>query len=396
MDAIVQQAESGGSAPGRRIVDLVAWGWDDRWAAALGVEAHGASTDEAAAPGDVRPGRVVTATAGGTTVVTAGGLWPTRLSGRLRHPTTIPTDRPSVGDWVTGRIEPPGDPDAAMTIDTVLPRRSAFVRTSPQGGIDPQVVAANVDTVFIVQALTRDLNMRRLERYLGAAWSSGASPVVVLSKADLWSDTAAVLERVGQVAIGVPIEIVSALGGIGREAIEAHLRPGRTVALLGSSGVGKSTIVNWLLGEERQRVRETRADDERGRHTTSSRELIPLPGGALVLDTPGMRSLGVWDEAGLGQTFADIEALAVDCRFNDCRHDREPGCAVRAAIDSGSLSRARLEARRKLEREVASQERRATASSRAADRRWGKQMKHWANEAIAHKRGYAPDRDDRL
>jgi ribosome biogenesis GTPase len=184
--------------------------------------------------------------------------------------------------------------------------------------------------------------------------------------------------------------------GLGREGLEAHLRPGRTVALLGSSGVGKSTIVNWLLGEERQLVRQTRADDERGRHTTTSRELIPLPSGALVLDTPGMRSLGVWDDAGMERTFADIEALAAECRFSDCRHDREPGCAVRIAIDDGLLSPTRLEARRKLEREIASQARRSTTSSRAADRRFGKQMKHWANDAIALKRGYAPDRDERL
>ncbi len=367
-------------------IDLATWGWDDHLEAAMPADATG----------DAQPGRIISASAGGTIVMTSAGPWPTRLSGHFRHPSTIPTDRPAVGDWVVGRIEPPSGPDAAMTIETVLPRRSAFVRTSPQGGIDPQVVAANVDTVFIVQALTRDLNMRRLERYLGAAWSSGAEPVVVLSKADLWADLEAVLERVSQVAIGVPIEVTSAVTGLGREGLEAHLRPRRTVALLGSSGVGKSTIVNWLLGEERQLVRETRADDERGRHTTTSRELIPLPGGALVLDTPGLRSLGVWDDAGMERTFADIEALAAGCRFNDCAHDREPGCAVRTAIDDGSLSVTRLEARRKLEREIASIERRSTATSRAANRRYGRMTRDLANEAIARKRGRAPDRDDRL
>lgn len=368
------------------LVDLATWGWDD----------HRAEAMPADAPGDAQPGRIISASAGGTIVMTAAGPWPTRLSGRFRHPSTIPTDRPAVGDWVVGRIEPPSGTDAAMTIETVLPRRSAFVRTSPQGGIDPQVVAANVDTVFIVQALTRDLNMRRLERYLGAAWSSGAEPVVVLSKADLWADLEAVLEHVSQVAIGVPIEVVSAVTGLGREGLEAHLRPRRTVALLGSSGVGKSTIVNWLLGEDRQLVRETRADDQRGRHTTTSRELIPLPGGALVLDTPGLRSLGVWDDAGMERTFADIEALAADCRFNDCAHDREPGCAVRSAIDDGSLSVTRLEARRKLEREIASIERRSTATSRAENRRYGRIHRNLANEAIARKRGRAPDREGRL
>lgn len=375
----------GGSGTGLSgaTIDLAAWGWDDHLAEAF------AEAVAADAPGDALPGRVITASAGGTTVMTAAGPWPTRLSGRLRHPSTIPTDRPSVGDWVVGPIEPPRGPDAAMTIETVLPRRSAFVRQAPQGGIDPQVVAANVDTVFIVQSLTRDLNMRRLERYLGAAWSSGADPVVVLSKADLWLDLSAVVERVAQVAIGVPIEVVSAINGLGRAGLEAHLRPGRTVVLLGSSGVGKSTIVNWLLGEERQLVRETRADDERGRHTTTSRELIPLPGGALVLDTPGLRSLGVWDDAGMERTFADIEVLAASCRFNDCRHDREPGCAVRSAIDEGTLSITRLDARRKLEREIASQARRSSpAAAHAEKRRWAKLAKAGSERAAARRRGW--------
>ena len=366
-------------------VDLATWGWDDRLEAAVPADPTG----------DAQPGRIISASAGGTIAMTSTGPWPTRLSGHFRHPSTIPTDRPAVGDWVVGLIEPPNGPDTAMTIETVLPRRSAFVRTSPQGGIDPQVVAANVDTVFIVQALTRDLNMRRLERYLGAAWSSGADPVVVLSKADLWLDLEAVLERVSQVAIGVPIEVTSAVTELGREGLEAHLQPRRTVALLGSSGVGKSTIVNWLLGEERQLVRESRADDERGRHTTTSRELIPLPGGALVLDTPGLRSLGVWDDAGMERTFADIEALAVGCRFNDCAHDREPGCAVRTAIDDGSLSVTRLEARRKLEREIASQERRASpAVARAESRRWAKLTKAGSERAAARRRGWVGSWED--
>ncbi len=197
------------------------------------------------------------------------------------------------------------------------------------------------------------------------------------------------MERVAQVAIGVPIEVVSAVSGLGREGLEAHLRPGRTVVLLGSSGVGKSTIVNWLLGEERQLVRETRADDERGRHTTTSRELIPLPGGALVLDTPGLRSLGVWDDAGMERTFADIEVLAAACRFNDCRHDREPGCAVRSAIDEGTLSVTRLDARRKLEREIASQARRSSpAAAHAEKRRWAKLAKAGSERAAARRRGW--------
>jgi ribosome biogenesis GTPase len=301
MDPIGRPATGTPNVP----VDLANWGWDDRLDAAMPADVTG----------DVQPGRIISASAGGTIVMTKAGPWPTRLSGQFRHPSAIPTDWPAVGDWVVGRIEPPSGPDAAMTIETVLPRRSAFVRAAPQGGIDPQVVAANVDTVFIVQSLTRDLNMRRLERYLGAAWSSGADPVVVLSKADLWADLEAVLERVSQVAIGVPVEVTSAVTGLGREALEAHLRPRRTVALLGSSGVGKSTIVNWLLGEQRQLVRETRADDERGRHTTTSRELIPLPGGALVLDTPGLPSPTSrrWQPSAASTTAPMIGSRAAPC-----------------------------------------------------------------------------------
>lgn len=210
--------------------------------------------------------------------------------------------------------------------------------------------------------------------------------MVVLSKSDLCLDLSGALARVAEVAIGVPILAISSILGDGLEELRTHLVPQRTLVVLGSSGVGKSTLVNTLLGEARQGVRETRTDDQRGRHMTSSRELIVLPGGALIIDTPGLRSLALWDEAGLERTFEDIDALAAGCRFGDCVHGREPGCAVQAAIAAGTLSAARLENRRKIEREVASLERRAASgTSRAANRAYGRMARRDVAEKEARR-----------
>lgn len=352
---------------------LTAWGWD-------------AGFDAAFAPhrlAGLVPTRVVTATAGDYGVIAPDGERRATLSGRLRHAAADPTELPAVGDWVA--LEPAVDGADDARIVAVLPRRSAFLRHAPGDRSEAQVLAANVDTVFLVAALTRDLNPRRMERYLGAAWASGASPVVVLNKADLCADIGSAVRRIEGVAPGVPVVAVSAVARDGFDRLTPHLVAGRTVALLGSSGVGKSTLVNALLGEERQLVRATREDDERGRHTTTSRELIRLPGGSLILDTPGMRSLALWDDEGIERAFADIEALAVACRFNDCAHDREPGCAVRSAIEAGELASARLESRRKLERELHALELRTTSAARAADRRLGRLIKHAAKDALARK-----------
>lgn len=352
---------------------LTAWGWDTGFEEAF-------ATHRAAG---LEPGRVVTAAGSEYRVVTVRGDVGAIASGRLRHAASTPEELPAAGDWVA--LEESGAED--RRIAAVLPRRSAFLRHAPGRRREAQVLAANVDTVFLVAALTRDLNPRRMERYLGAAWASGASPVVVLNKADLCADIGSALRRIEGVAPGVPVVAVSAVAGDGLDRLAPHLLTGRTVALLGSSGVGKSTLVNALLGEERQPVRATREDDERGRHTTTSRELIPLPGGSLILDTPGMRSLALWDDEGIERAFADIEALAAACRFDDCAHDREPGCAVRSAIDAGELPGARLESRRKLERELHALERRTTSASRAAARRSGRLVKHAARDAVARKRG---------
>jgi ribosome biogenesis GTPase len=273
---------------------------------------------------------------------------------------------PAAGDWVAAR---PLDGERKAVIEAVLPRRSAFTRKQAWRRTVAQVVAANVDTVFVVTAFGFDLNPRRLERYLTAAWDSGANPVIVVNKSDLADDPAAELAEVESVALGVPVLAISATTGAGVEALEAYLGRGRTIALLGSSGVGKSTLVNRLAGSELLATAET-SSDGRGRHTTSHRELVPLACGALLLDTPGMRELQLWaDEPALDTTFAEIAELAAECRFGDCSHEHEPGCAVRAALAEGTLARERFESYRKLQREVRALEIRKDARLRAEARK---------------------------
>jgi ribosome biogenesis GTPase len=254
---------------------------------------------------------------------------------------------PTVGDWVAA-AKVAGEPKAV--VEAVLPRRTAFTRSDPWSG-EEEVVAANVDTVFLVTALGRDLNPRRLERYLAAAHESGAEPVVLLNKADLDPEAVpAALEEVARVAAGVPAHAISAKTGLGLDALERYLAFGRTVALLGSSGIGKSTLANRLAGEEFLATGEVRGD-ELGRHTTSRRELVPLPGGGLLLDTPGLRELQL-SQADLEETFPEIAELAAACRFRDCTHTHEPDCAVLAAVAEGRVSRDRYESYLKLRDEL--------------------------------------------
>lgn len=296
------------------------------------------------------PGRVVKQSRDLSTLITAEGEVTGEVSGRFRHEAAGAADFPVVGDWVaTEAVE-----DARAIIHAVLPRRGAFTRKAAGEVTAAQVAAANVDTVFLVSGLDGDFNLRRIERYLTTAWSSGARPVIVLNKADLRTDLADVEAAAAAVAPGVPVLAVSAIAPGGLQGLEPYLVPGNTVALLGSSGVGKSTLINRLLGEDRLATAPmSDAEEGRGRHTTTARELVRLPGGALLIDTPGMRELGLWaDDEGLDRTFDEIDRFAARCRFPDCGHEREPGCAVRAAVEAGEIDAGRWESYLKLRREM--------------------------------------------
>jgi ribosome biogenesis GTPase len=287
------------------------------------------------------------------------------VTGRFRFETNDPADYPAVGDWVAVEAGLTGD----TIIHAVLPRRSALIRQAAGRRTEAQVVGANLDVVFVVASLNGDLNLRRLERYVAVAWESGAEPVVLLSKADLTDDVEAILAGVSAIAAGASVLIVSSFDGRGVDAVRARIGPGRTAAFVGSSGVGKSTLLNKLAGEERASVSEIREGDARGRHTTIRRQIHLLPEGGLVLDTPGMRELALWDGDGLEQSFAEIDELATACRFGDCAHDAEPGCAVGAAIAAGTLAVERLESWRKLQREARHHERQVNVLARNEERR---------------------------
>ena len=307
-------------------------------------------------------------------------LRPARLLGRLLYENADYSMLPVVGDWVA--IQPFDDD---TIIHAVLPRFSAFYRKGAGETTRRQAVAANIDTAFLVSGLDNDFNVRRIERYLVQAAGSGARPVVVLNKTDLCPDLPAYIDEVKRIAAGIDVVSLSAKQDASLEALESYLSEGSTVAFLGSSGVGKSSLVNRLLGEERLSTGSVREDDSRGRHTTTRRELILLPHGGLVIDTPGMRELQLWgDEEDLQTVFADIEELAASCRFRDCRHDAEPGCAVQEALDTGGLDIDRFESYSKLLRELAHLDRRQNELARQQAKKREKHFGRLVKEIKKH------------
>ncbi|MEO8680042.1 MAG: ribosome small subunit-dependent GTPase A [Vicinamibacterales bacterium] len=337
--------------------DLSALGWDAAWSRVF---------EPLAAEGLV-PARVAIEFNYIFRVYAEAGEWQAQHSGRLLHRAEDKGQLSAVGDWVAVRPTPG---EAMATIEAVLPRRSKFSRKVAGETTEEQIVAANIDTVFLVMGLDGDYNPRRLERYLLMAYESGASPVVLLNKSDVAQDLDASLAGIRAVAAGTPVYAISARQRLGLEVIEQYLGTGRTGALLGSSGAGKSTLVNAIVGDDKIKTQDVRAGDSRGRHTTRHRHLILLPRGGLLIDTPGMRELQLWGASeGVHESFDDVEALAAGCHFTDCRHRDEPRCAVKQAIEAGTLPAERLASYLKLQDEMKSLDARKNVRAQIEEKR---------------------------
>ena len=343
-------------------MDLDDLGWGDDFSAAF---------DALGGPGLI-PARVGIEHNHFYRVLTADGELLAQAAGRLRHDAGGQDELPAVGDWVAVAVRAP---DSMATIQAILPRRSSFARKAAGDPATRQVVAANIDVVLVVAGLDGDFSPRRIARYLVAVAEGGAQPVIVLNKADLQENVPACIAAVRAVALDAPIHATCCSTGQGIDVLARYLTAGRTVAFLGSSGVGKSTLINRLLGESRQRTQAVRSADSRGRHTTIHRELIARPGGGIIIDTPGMRELRIWDsDRAIEAAFAEIDALAADCRFRDCRHRTEPECAVRAAVDAGRLPASRLAHYRGLQDERAHLDRRRDELARLEEKKRSRVM----------------------
>ena len=338
-------------------------GWDDSFAR------HFEAWRERS---DVQPGRVAIEFNHMYRVYVDDGELEAVIAGRVKHHASSRSELPAVGDWVVVQKRPG---ERRGSIRAVLPRRSRFSRRAAGKVTDEQVVAANVDVVFLVMALDQDFSIRRLERYLLLSRESGASPVILLTKPDVCEDVAARVAEVTAVAGDLPVHLLNPKKNEGIEHVAAYLTAGRTGALLGSSGVGKSTIINRLIGEDVQKTREVRESDSKGRHTTTRRELVRLPNGGLIVDTPGMRELQLWDVGdAVRETFDEIEALGSQCYFSDCRHREEPRCAVKAAVAEGRVPASRLESYLKLQDELAFLARQQDAREQVDEKRRSKVM----------------------
>jgi ribosome biogenesis GTPase len=355
---------------------LAELGWNETFAK---------SFEESSTRADLQPARVVIEFNYIYRVATETGELDAVLAGRLKHRAASRSELPAVGDWVVVRRREGED---RGSIVATLPRRSRFSRRMAGNVTDEQVVAANVDVVFIVMGLDGDFNLRRLERYLLLGRESGAAPVVLLTKPDLRADVAAAVAEVTALAGSVPVHVLSPKFNEGVGQVAAYLAPGRTGALLGSSGVGKSTIINRLIGEDVRKTREVRDADSRGRHTTTHRELVVLPNGGLIIDTPGMRELQLWDvNEAVRETFDDVETLARGCHFTDCRHRDEPRCAVKAAVAEGVLAADRLQSYLKLKDELSHLARQQDERAQLEDKRRARVMGKALKQHLKSKRG---------
>ena len=355
-------------------MSLSRWGWNPYF------EAMWNETDR----GNAVPARVVAQHRKCWRIAGAFGECLAEASGKLRLAAEARADWPAVGDWVSAEINGPCD---FAVVRSVLPRRNQFTRKAPGKRIEEQVIAANVETALVISALDGDANPRRAERYIAQCWEFGVRPVLILNKADACEDALEKAAAMEGIALDVPVHVVSAITGEGMKDVERLLIPGQTLVMLGSSGAGKSTLTNRLLGESLQKVNDVRANDGRGRHTTTTRELFVLPGGALVIDTPGLRELQLWNgEEGLAQTFAEIHSLASQCRFTNCRHEAEPGCAVQAAVRAGALDSARLENQRKLIREQEFLRRKMDPEARSDEKQRIKRLMRDARKIYQHKK----------